>query len=137
MRCSGSQHLGFLSKLACLLGSGRVAAVRLGGRRAGAATGEPRPAARLEMTCVRPAQGSRHHVLAENECLCGQLASQLAEKFLETFGLGYIFKSTPLSRKLVAAGQLKYVQTQKQGFIFLKKLPESVKSPVADTVITK
>lgn len=87
VRCSGSQRLGFLSclrKLARLLGSVRAAAARMGGR-------QP--------------WGSQHRVLAENNCLCGQLASQLAEEFLETFGLRYIFRGTPLSRKLVAAGQ--------------------------------
>lgn len=80
--CSRSQHLGFLgylSKLACLLGSVRAAVVRTGRRRARAAAAGPRPAPGLEMTCAWSGQGSRHQILAENDCLCGQLASWLAD----------------------------------------------------------
>lgn len=56
-----------------------AAVVRLGWRRAGAAATRPRPAAGLEMTCAQSVWGSQHRVLAGNDHLCGQLASQLAE----------------------------------------------------------
>lgn len=52
-----------------------------------------------------PSKISQDPILAENGCLCGQLLLKLAEKFLEMFSLGCIFRGTTLSRKLIAAGQ--------------------------------
>lgn len=127
--CSGSLCLGFLgclSKLAHVLSSMQHHCGEDGRRWVGAEAARFRPVAGLEMPCAWSGQGSQHHVLAQNNCLCGQLAPQLAESFLETLGLGYVLRSTTAC-----------VQTQKQGFIFPRKLPGSVRSPAADSVITK